>query len=175
MVLAECTMQCIEELILQNTFAEIKKWIQYVDDNFAVIPISQKEEFFNFINGINCNIKFTCEEETHFQIAFLDLKILKSVGGLLKFKIHRMPTNINQFLYFNSDNPSNPKGALGKFENAAPRKFMESCHSINMSSKFNRFVEISCVYLPIFEEVFPSHNYRNVDRNIVYRMALMPI
>ena len=58
-VLVECTMQCIEELIFQNTSVEIKKWIRYVDDIFAVIPISQKDEFFNFINGINSNKNYS--------------------------------------------------------------------------------------------------------------------
>ena len=328
-VLAECTMQCIEELIFQNTSVGIKKWIRYVDDIFAVIPISQKDEFFNFINGINSNIQFTCEEELHSQIAFLDLQILKSAGGILKFKIYRKPTNTNQLLNFNSNNPSNHKRSvvgslinrarklcsaefkdeetenvrlalkennfpkrfvnnvienmktptdenlslekpryiaapyirgtseranrifqkynirlgnkppntlknilskpkdkenkscassviyelecgdcdgkyigetsknlysrieqhkynirrgdttsmifqhvsnlnheinwknpkvLGKFKNAAPRKFMESCHSINIANTFNRFAEISDIYLPIVQEVFSSHN-----------------
>ena len=66
-------MQCTEELILQNASAEIKKWIRYVDDIFTVIPIFQKDEFLNFINGINCNIQFTYEKKMHSQITILDL------------------------------------------------------------------------------------------------------
>ena len=53
MEFAECTTQCIEELIFQNTSVEIKKWIRYADDIFAVTPIIQKDEFFNFINKIS--------------------------------------------------------------------------------------------------------------------------
>ena len=42
MEFAECTTQCIEELIFQNTSVEIKKWIRYADDIFAVIRISKR-------------------------------------------------------------------------------------------------------------------------------------
>ena len=75
-VLAECTLHNAmhqRKFIFQNTSVEIEKWIWYVDHIFAVIQISQKDEFFNFLNRINCNIQFTCEEEIHSQISNFDV------------------------------------------------------------------------------------------------------
>ena len=51
---------------------------RYVDDTFAVFPCKQTAlRFFNYVNEIHGNIKFTMEEEKDNSLQFLDTLVLK--------------------------------------------------------------------------------------------------
>ena len=102
--IAEAAMQLIEEDILSNKELGIKLWVRYVDDIFAIIPKSKKDEILHFINCRNRHIKFTSEEEQNNQIPFLDILVIKNNSGKLKFKIYRKTTHTDRYLDFKSNN-----------------------------------------------------------------------
>lgn len=72
-VLAELTMQKIEQQIFDTLPVQILLWKRYVDDIIAIVPKSATEGILAHINGINQAIQFTCEKESNNQIPYLDL------------------------------------------------------------------------------------------------------
>ena len=72
-VLAELTMQKIEQQIFDTLPVQILLWKRYVDDIIAIVPKSATEGILAHINGINQVIQFTCEKESNNQIPYLDL------------------------------------------------------------------------------------------------------
>ena len=80
-VLAELTMQKIEKSILTNPPSQPLIWKRYLDDIITVLPRNSTEEFLNFINSINSDIKFTVETENNNKLPYLDLEIVKQNNG----------------------------------------------------------------------------------------------
>ena len=49
-----------------------KAWEQFVEDVFSTLKCMHLESFFHHINNLHQNIKFTMEEESNGELAFLD-------------------------------------------------------------------------------------------------------
>ena len=56
-VLAEFTMQHIEEIMLLNAPTTPKIWRRYVDDIIAILPKSQVNSYLEHINNLNLHAK----------------------------------------------------------------------------------------------------------------------
>ena len=65
---------------------------RYVDDLF-VYSIMQLNDFFNTLNAIHANIKFTNELEHKNQLAYLDV-LLPRNNDFIKTTVYRKKTNI---------------------------------------------------------------------------------
>ena len=75
-IVANLVMEDVEERILCNRSFDILYWKRYVDDTFVVLPASEVELFFTFINTVEPSIKFPCEKEDDQQrLSFLDVSV----------------------------------------------------------------------------------------------------
>lgn len=86
-------------------------WWGYVDDVFAVIKRSDKENILNVLNSRFPTIKFTCEVESESgKLPFLDVLVTKKEEGL-HFGVYRKPTNIPRYIPAESFCPNSHKEA----------------------------------------------------------------
>ena len=113
-VLAELTMQHIEESIMSSTTRKPKLQKRYLDDYIAIIPKDEVDSFHLFLNQINPYIEFTYEMENENKLPFLDLMINRRENGSLSFSIHRKPTFTGNYLNFDSYHPIAHKRAVVK-------------------------------------------------------------
>ena len=80
-------------------------WLRYVDDTFVKILIAELEAFFNHINSVDPNIKFTLDRLKEMKLAFLDAGIQVKDNGNLGVTVYRKPTHTDQYLLFDSHHP----------------------------------------------------------------------
>ena len=59
------------------------------------------ENFFRYINNLHQKIKFTIEEKSDRELAFLDSS-LKRNNGKISVLVHRKPTYTDQYIYYSS-------------------------------------------------------------------------
>lgn len=84
-------------------------YARYVDDVLAVFNDEiEAENFFQHINTIHKNIKFTQEKENGGKLVFLDIEIIKSSDGILT-KWHLKATNTGTYLNKSAYSPSTHK------------------------------------------------------------------
>ena len=82
-----------------------KLWLRYVDDTFVIIDRNEAASFYNFINEVDPNIKFTQEECVDNKLAFLDCQVHIHEDGSLKSTVYRKPTHTDFYLQFDSHHP----------------------------------------------------------------------
>jgi hypothetical protein len=102
-VLAELSMQRVEEEILEAPPCEVLFWYRYVDDIITAVPKADTDRFLQHLNQCNENIQFTYETEVNNSLPFLDLNINKKGNGSLTFSVYRKASNTNQYLNFRSN------------------------------------------------------------------------
>jgi hypothetical protein len=110
------------EYFEQRALAEAKHpprlWRRYVDDTYAVLKKSHGQEFTDFLNTVDDDIKWTTEgevvlkgsgegeeESTERALAFLDTWSVIKEDGSVKTKVFRKETHTDQYLSFNSNHP----------------------------------------------------------------------
>ena len=72
---------------------------RYADDCFLVFHSeSEINHFFDFVNGLDSNIKFTKELEINNSISFLDTKITKLNDGEIRISWHVKDTNTGLYI-----------------------------------------------------------------------------
>ena len=95
-------------------FAEntLKYWKRYLDDCFLIWNhnLNQLDQFYNLLNSLNPNIKFTMETSDA-EIAFLDIKVIKT-NDCISTDIFYKPTDTHQYLHFHSCHPRHTKRAI---------------------------------------------------------------
>ena len=78
-------------------------WKRYVDDTFVIQEEQHKDEFFNHINSLDLNIKFTVETtKADGSMPFLDTLVTPKSDGSLATTVYRKPTHTNQYLQWDS-------------------------------------------------------------------------
>ncbi len=75
-------------------------WYRYVDDTFVVINDEGKVQFFEHLNEVDDNIKFTEECSNNNKLAFLDCLIQREVDGSFSTSVYRKPTHTDHYLLF---------------------------------------------------------------------------
>ena len=117
-------MEWLEEEAIKTAPAECKPrmWKRYVDDILEIVDRGQIHNLTNHLNQVDPteNIKFTFEEESDGEIAFLDTKLIRKTDGSIKLDIYRKPTHTNQYLQFSSHHPLHQK--LGVIRTLYDRK-----------------------------------------------------
>ena len=69
------------------------------------------ENFFHHINNLHQNIKFTIEEESNGELAFLDT-LLKRNNGEISVLVYRKPTHTDQYLHYSSHHQTSCKESV---------------------------------------------------------------
>ena len=85
---AEIYMQAHESTAISTALHPPKVWERSVDDVYSIVKRTQLENFFHHINNLHQNIKFTMEEESNGELAFLDT-LLKRNNGEISVLVYR--------------------------------------------------------------------------------------
>ena len=105
---AEIYMQAYECTAITTALHPPKVWEQFVDDVYSILKRTHLENFFHHINNLHQNIKFTMEEESNGELAFLDI-LLKRNNGEISVLIYRKPTHTDQYLQYSSHHQTSCK------------------------------------------------------------------
>jgi hypothetical protein len=100
------------------------RWKRYVDDTNVKWPHGKEElgRFFEHLNGISENIKFTMELEENNNIPFLDVLMTRKQDGTVGHKVFRKKTHTDSYLHANSHHhPSQKMGVLNTMATRAAR------------------------------------------------------
>ena len=95
---AEIYMQAHERTAISTALHPPKVWERFVDDVYSII---KRTTFFQHINDLHQKIKFTMEEESNGELAFLDT-LLKRNNGKISVLVYRKPTHTDQYLHYSS-------------------------------------------------------------------------
>ena len=68
-----------------------------------ILKYTDLENFFHYINNLHQNIKFTMEEESNGELAFLDT-LLKQNNEEISVLVYRKPTHTDQYLHYSYNN-----------------------------------------------------------------------
>ena len=98
---AEIYMQAYERTAITMALHPPKVWERFVDDIYSILKRTHLENFFHHINNLHQNIKFTMEEESNGELAFLDT-LLKRNNGEISVLVYRKPTHTDQYLHHSS-------------------------------------------------------------------------
>ena len=92
-VLVELTMRKLEEsCILRNIYYDLIFWKRNVENCLLITRSSQVDTFLTFINNINVDSHFTCENEDNNSMGLLDTRIIKTTEDTLHiFVIGSLP------------------------------------------------------------------------------------
>ena len=108
---AEIYMQAHERTAISTALHPPKVWEQFVDDVYSILKRTHLENFFQHINNLHQNIKFTMEEESNGELAFLDT-LLKRDNGEISVLVYRKPTHTDQYLHYSSHHQTSCKESV---------------------------------------------------------------
>ena len=77
---AEIYMQAYERTAITTALHPPKVWERFVDDVYSILKRTHLENFFHHINNLHQNIKFTMEEGSNGELAFLDTLLKRNNG-----------------------------------------------------------------------------------------------
>ena len=107
----EIYMQAYERTAITTALHPPKVWERFVDDVYSILKRTHLENLFHHINNLHQNIKFTMEEESNGELAFLDT-LLKRNNGEISVLVYRKPTHTDQYLHFNSHHQTSCKESV---------------------------------------------------------------
>ena len=79
---AEVYMQADQCTAISAALNTPKVWEQFVDDAYSILKRAHLEKFFYHTNKLCQNIKFTMEEESNRERAFLDTLLNQNIGKI---------------------------------------------------------------------------------------------
>ena len=98
---AEIYLQAYENTAITTALHPPKIWERFVDDVYSILKRTHFEYIFHHINKLYQNIKFTMDEESNGELAFLDT-LLKQNNGEISVLVYRKPTHTDQYLHYSS-------------------------------------------------------------------------
>ena len=117
-VIAELTMEQVEEEGLASSPVKPKWWRQYLDDSNACLKRDDVEPFHKHLNSVNPHIQFTIEmlstSTGNPMIPFLDTNTTVLPDGRLEVNGYCKATDTNKYLSFDSHSPAQSKRAVVK-------------------------------------------------------------
>ena len=87
-------MQAYEHTAITRALHPSKLWEQFFDI-YSILKRMHLEFFFHHIKTLHQNIKFTMEEESNGELAFLDT-LLKRINGEISVLVYRKLTHTDQ-------------------------------------------------------------------------------
>lgn len=99
-VLANLFMESFEQMALDQAPLKLTYFKRYVDDISIVWPHGKEKfiEFFNFLNNLHMNIRFTMEMEAWGQLPFLDSLVYHRDNCSLGQRVYKTPTHTDIYL-----------------------------------------------------------------------------
>ena len=76
-----------------------------------ILKYTDLENFFHYINNLHQNIKFTMEEESNGELAFLDT-LLKQNNEEISVLVYRKPTHTDQYLHYSYHNQTSGRESV---------------------------------------------------------------
>ena len=105
-------METLEESDFFSIIGRDSLWARYVDNVLVVVPKNTDlDEKLKQLNDVNEKVQFTVEMEHNQQIAFLDTCIIRT-ETCFKFKVHRKPTNKEDYVHFYSSHSERVKSGI---------------------------------------------------------------
>ena len=108
---AEIYMQARKHTAISSALHSQKVLEQLVDDVYSILKRTHLEKLFHHINNLHQNIKFTMEEESNGELAFLDT-LLKRNNGEISVLVYRKPTHTDQYLHYSSHHQTSCKESV---------------------------------------------------------------
>ena len=108
---AEIYILAYERTAITTALHPPKVWQRFVDDVYSIFKRTHLENFFHHINNLHQNIKFTMEEESNGELAFLDT-LLKRNNGEISVLVYRKPTHTDQYLHYSSHHQTSCKESI---------------------------------------------------------------
>ena len=96
---AEIYMQAYERTAVTKILHPPKVWERFADVVYSILKRTHLENVFHHIKNLHQNIKFTVEEESNGELAFLDT-LLKRNNGEISVLVYRKPTYTDQYLHY---------------------------------------------------------------------------
>ena len=115
-------MQAYEHTAISMAPHPPKVWEWFVEDIYSIFKRMHLENFFHHINNFQQNIKFTMQEESDGELAFLDTLLIQNYGEI-SVLVYEKPTHTEQYLHYSSHHQA-------------------SCKQSAVSSLFNRAYSI---------------------------------
>jgi hypothetical protein len=120
-------------------------WLRYVDDTFVILKQQELSSFFDHLNNIDSNIKFTQEGSHNNSLPFLDC-LITIKDSRLQTKVYRKPTHTDQYLAFDSNHPLIHKlGVIRTLQHRAntvisePSEIVSEHNSIKQALRYNGY------------------------------------
>ena len=159
---AEIYMQAYKRTAITTALHLLKVWEQFVDDVYSILKRTHLENFFHH-NNLHQNIKFTMEEESNGELAFLDT-LLKRNNGEISVLVYRKPTHTDQYLHYRFHHQTSCK------ENVVSSLFNRTCSIItnkdDLNKKNARIKQVlkengyqESIISQIFKRIFNNHNF----------------
>ena len=98
---AEIYMHAYESTATTTALHPPKVWERFIGHVYSILKCTHLENFFDHINNLLQNIKFTTEEESNRALALLDT-LLKGNNGEISILVYRKPTHTEQYLHYSS-------------------------------------------------------------------------
>ena len=108
---AEIYIQAHERTAISTALHSPKVWERFVDNVYSILKRTHLENIFQHINNLHQNIKFTMEEESNGELAFLDT-LLKWDNGEISVLVYRKPTHTDQYLHYSSHHQTSCKESV---------------------------------------------------------------
>ena len=104
-------MQAYERTAITTALQLPKVWERFVDQVYSIRKRTHLENIFHHINNLHQNIKFTMEEESNGELAFLGT-LLKRNNGEISLMVYRKPTHTDQYLHYSSHHQTSCKESV---------------------------------------------------------------
>ena len=88
-------------------------WFRFLDDIFLVwnYSLTELDEFISNLNEVHNTIKFTHNVSDN-NVSYLDVNVIKNKDNTLSTDIHIKPTDVHQYLEYNSCHPNKCKDGI---------------------------------------------------------------
>ena len=100
-VLADFCLQELEEVLISEN-PHIQFYRRYVDDTFIIHETGKEVQIQQQLNSFDPNLKFTFESESHNQLPFLDILLIRNEQNILRRSVYRKPTFTGRYLQYSS-------------------------------------------------------------------------
>ena len=91
-----------------------KVWKQFVNEVYSILKCTLLENFFHHISNLHQNTKFTVEEESNGELAFLDT-LLKQNNGTIFVLVYSKPCHAVQYLQYRYHQQTSFKESVASF------------------------------------------------------------
>ena len=104
-------MQAHEHTAISTALHPQKVWEQFLDDVYSILKRTHLENFSHHINNLYRNIRFTMEEQSNEQLAFLNT-LLRRNNRKISVLVYTKLTHTDQYLHCSSHRQTSCKKSV---------------------------------------------------------------